>query len=77
VTQSRIVQCDFVAVGPLAYKAQQWRGSRRGTAADGAREPTASRRAFRLKRFSFGRLLQLVGHEMQHGGHKREAGGGK
>jgi hypothetical protein len=47
------------------------------SSAAGAREFRASRGVFGVERFSFGRLLQLVGHEMQHGGQKSEAGGSK
>jgi hypothetical protein len=42
-----------------------------------ALESKASRGVFGVERFSFGRLSELVGHEMQHGGQKSEAGGGK
>jgi hypothetical protein len=43
----------------------------------GARESKASRGVFGVERFSFGRLSELVGHEMQHGGQKSKAGGSK
>jgi hypothetical protein len=45
-------------------------------AADG-REAMTSHAAFDLKRFSLGRLSELVGQEMQRGGQQSEAGGGK
>lgn len=51
-------------------------GKRMTYAADG-REAMTSHGAFDLKRFSLGRLSELVGQEMQRGGQQSEAGGGK
>lgn len=51
------------------------RGAR--NSAEAAWEPGASRGVFGVERFSFVGLSELVGHEMQHGGQRSEAGGGK
>jgi hypothetical protein len=50
---------------------------KRGLRREGHGNPAVLSGVFDVERFSLGYLLHLVGHEMQHGGQKSEAGGCK
>jgi hypothetical protein len=63
----------FVALEAGRFERAERRADRGGSCA----ESKASRGVFGAECFSFGRLSELVGHEIQHGGQKSEAGGSK